>query len=118
MCNLEILMAVKAPHACVVMRVQNIGPFVGPNEHSDEVGMRGGVYVTNVENVVFNVVVVVGDDANQSDHVVAGYVLGVVFCRGRVWQIREWGHRHRPGWLHACLLHASTSRVCLQALCL
>ena len=110
-------MAVKAPHACVVMRVQNIGPFAGQNEHSDEVGMEGGV-VTNVENVVVDVVVDVGDDVNQSDYVVVGYVSGVVFCRGHVWQIREWGHRHRPGWLHARSLRASTSRVCSQALLL
>ena len=72
-------MAVKAPHVCVVMRVQNIGSFAGQNEHSDEVGMKGGVYVANVENVVFDVIVGVGDNANQSDHVVVGYISGVVF---------------------------------------
>ena len=110
-------MTVEAPHACVVMHVQNIGPlYAGQNEHSDEVAMEGSVYVTNVENVLFDVVVGVGDNANQSDHVVVGYVSGIVFCRGHVWQIWEWGHRHRSGWLHARLSRTSTSRVCSHLL--
>ena len=36
--------------------------------------------MANVENVVFNVVVGVGHNANKRDDVVFGFVLGVVFC--------------------------------------
>ena len=42
------------------------------------------MYVVNVENVVFDVVVGVGHDANKRDHVVFGFVLGVAFCRGYI----------------------------------
>ena len=63
--TLRFFIAVEASHACVVMRVQNIGPlYAGENEHSDEVRMEGGVYVTNVENVLLNVVLGLGDNAD------------------------------------------------------
>ena len=58
-------MAIEALYACVVLHGQNIGSRdAGKNEHSDEVGMEGGAYVTNVENVLFDVVMGVGDNAN------------------------------------------------------
>ena len=46
------------------------------------------MYVANVENVVFDVVVGVGHDANKRDDVVFWFVLGVPFCQGYIWQIR------------------------------
>ena len=38
------------------------------------------MYVANVENVVFDVVVGVGHNVNKRDDVVFGFVLGVAFC--------------------------------------
>ena len=43
--------------------------FWGVNIGCDKVGMKGDAYVTRVENVLSNIVVGVGDDANQSDYV-------------------------------------------------